>query len=159
MSAAAVLALRRDGKHEEARALALALLQSAPDDAELQFEAACVHDFLGLEAEAVPFYRAALAGDLNSAHRRQAYLGLGSTLRVLGRYAESGEVLARGLEAFPDANEIRIFLAMTQHNLGRSKDAVELLLRVVAATSADPEVRAYAGAIEFYAQDIGRKWP
>jgi hypothetical protein len=69
MSAAAVLALRREGKHEEARARALALLQSAPGDAELQFETACVHDYLGLEAEAVPFYHAALAGDLSSAHR------------------------------------------------------------------------------------------
>jgi thioredoxin-like negative regulator of GroEL len=68
-------------------------------------------------------------------------------------------VFARGLEAFPDANEIKIFLAMTQYNLGRSKDAVELLLRVVATTSADPDVRAYAGAIEFYAQDVRRRWP
>jgi hypothetical protein len=36
---------------------------------------------------------------------------------------------------------------------------VELLLRLVAATSADPEVRAYGGAIEFYAQDVDRTWP
>ncbi|MDH4182468.1 MAG: tetratricopeptide repeat protein [Betaproteobacteria bacterium] len=159
MSAGEVLALRREGKHEEARELAVALVQAAPGDAELQYETACVHDYLGLEAEAVPFYRAALAGRLDPARRRGAFLGLGSTLRVLGQYPESEEVLATGLGEFPDANELKVFLAMTLHNLGRSKDAVELLLRLVAATSADPEVRAYGGAIDFYAQDVERTWP
>jgi thioredoxin-like negative regulator of GroEL len=159
MSVAEVLALRREGKHHEARARALSLLQAAPDDAELQFQTACVHDYLGLEAESVPFYRAALAGRLDPAHRRQAFLGLGSTLRVLARYPESEAVLAEGLRKFPDANELKVFMAMTLHNRGRSKEAVELLLRLVAATSADPEVRAYGRAIEFYAQDVERTWP
>jgi hypothetical protein len=55
-----VRALRRAGKHEEACSLAVSLAAASPEDAELQYEAACVHDYLGREAQAVPFYLAAL---------------------------------------------------------------------------------------------------
>lgn len=48
---------------------------------------------------------------------------------------------------------------MTLHNLGRSKEAVERLLKVLADTSAHSGIRDYAGAIGLYAQDIDRTWP
>jgi thioredoxin-like negative regulator of GroEL len=107
----------------------------------------------------VPHYRAALAGDLPDDLRRSAYLGLGSTCRTLGRYAEAEQVLHEGLRRYPEANEMRAFLAMVEHNLGRSKPAVEGLLRLLVETSADPGIRAYAGAIAFYAGDVDRVWP
>ena len=154
-----ILALRRSGQHEQACALAVTLAAQAPHDAELQYETACVHDYLGREAGAVPFYLAALRGPLSAEHRRSAYLGLGSTYRALGRYPDSERTLREGLAHCPDAAELQTFLAMTLHNLGRSKEAVELLLTVLARTSADPEVQAYREAIRFYAQDIERSWP
>ena len=40
-----------------------------------------------------------------------------------------------------------------------NKSAVESLLRLLAGTSSDPDVKAYARAIDFYAQDIERTWP
>jgi hypothetical protein len=115
-----VLSLRRAGQHEQARTLAVSLAGQFPGDAELQYQAVCVHDFLGRESEAIPFYLAALAGQLPAEHLRSAHLGLGSTFRALG--------LAR----FPDAAELKVFLAMELHNLGQSKQAVELLLGVLA---------------------------
>jgi tetratricopeptide (TPR) repeat protein len=151
--------LRAAGSHEEARALLVALAAAAPADAELQFEAAFVHDFLGLEAQAVPYYRAALAGDLADATRRSAYTGLGSTYRTLGRYADAERVLLEGRQRFPQAAEIEVFLAMVRYNLGQAKAAVRSLLGLLARTSSDAEVRAYAPAIEFYAQDLDRSWP
>ena len=48
---------RRSGDLEGARRLALALVAEHPGHAELQYEAACVHDQLGLEV--------ASAGDLD----------------------------------------------------------------------------------------------
>jgi tetratricopeptide (TPR) repeat protein len=154
-----VRALRRAGRHDEACALAVALAAQSPSDSELQYEAACVHDFLGREAQAVPFYRAALSGDLPPDQLRSAYLGLGSTYRTLGRYAEAERVLREGLARFADAAELKAFLAMALHNLGRSKEAVELLLTVLAHSCADPHVQSYRDAILFYAQDIDRSWP
>ena len=152
-------ALRREGRHTEALDLIVALAAVDPGDAVIQYEAACVHDFLGREAEAVPFYRAALAGWLEPEQRRSAWLGLGSTLRTLGLYDRAENTLLEGIGEFPEARELRVFLAMTQHNLGRSSEAVEALLVLLAETSSDEGIRQYAEAIGFYAQDVDRSWP
>jgi len=149
---------RRSGDLEGARQLALGLAAEHPRDAELQYEAACVHDQLGREAEAVPFYEAALGLGLPEESLRGAYLGLGSTLRTLGRYRQAEATLQAGLARFPDAAELKTFLAMTLHNLGQSRQAVELLLTVLADTSADAHVAAYRKAIRHYARDIERIW-
>jgi tetratricopeptide (TPR) repeat protein len=149
---------RRSGDLEGARQLALVLVAEHPGDAELQYEAACVHDQLGREAEAVPFYEAALKLGLPLESQRGAYLGLGSTLRTLGQYRQAEATLQAGLAHYPDAAELKTFLAMTLYNLGQSRQAVELLLTVVADTSADAHVAAYREAIRFYARDIERIW-
>jgi tetratricopeptide (TPR) repeat protein len=159
MNLTAATELRANGKHAEARDLLVALVAQNPNDAELQYETACVHDFLGEEATAVAYYRAALLGRLSLDHLRGAYLGLGSTYRTLGRYTEAQVVLRQGLERFPEANEMKVFLAMTLHNLGQSKAAVECLLTVLAKTSSDQDIQAYRRAILFYAEDIERVWP
>ena len=149
---------RRSGDLDRARQVALELVAEHPGDAELQYEAACVHDQLGREAEAVSFYEAALALGLPDELLRGAYLGLGSTLRTLGQYRQAEATLHAGLARFPDAAEIKTFLAMTLHNLGQSRQAVELLLVVVADTSDDPHLKSYREAIRFYARDIERVW-
>lgn len=151
--------LRANGKHAEAKDLLVALVAQHPNDAELQYETACVHDFLGEEASAVVYYRAALLGRLSLEHLRGAYLGLGSTYRTLGQYIEAQVTLRQGLERFPEANEMKVFLAMTLHNLGQSTAAVECLLTLLANTSSDNDIQAYRRAILFYAEDIERIWP
>ncbi|TAG45679.1 MAG: hypothetical protein EAZ30_15080 [Betaproteobacteria bacterium] len=151
--------LRQEGKHQEARDLLMTLVNAHPDDAMLQYEAACVHDFLGMEAEAVPFYVAALSGDLVAATRRSALVGLGSTYRTLGRFEDAERTLLIARAEFPEAAEVQVFLAMTRHNLGHSKEAVEALLRLLARTSRDESILAYSRAIDFYAADIDRTWP
>lgn len=153
-----VLSLRRAGKHEEARELAVSLAAQFPRDAELQYQAACVHDFLGREAQAVPFYLASMSGELPVEHLRGAYLGLGSTYRTLGQYQQAERTLREGLGRFPDAAELKAFLAMALYNLGQSKQAVELLLTVLAQSSGDAHIQDYREAILFYAQDIERLW-
>ena len=154
-----VRVLRQEGQHEEARLLATELAASSPRNAELQYEAASVHDYLGLEAEAIPFYKLAIAGDLPPESLRGAFLGLGSTYRTLGRYSEAKATLVEGLARFPDANEMKVFLAMVLHNLGEAKQAIEALLLVLAETTNDVNLQVYRRAIEFYAQDIERTWP
>jgi tetratricopeptide (TPR) repeat protein len=158
-SAEQVRALRRAGQHEAACTLAASLAAQLPEDAELQYEAACAHDFLGREAQAVPFYLAALSGSLRPEQQRSAYLGLGSTYRSLGDYAAAEATLRAGLAHFADAAELQTFLAMTLHNLGQSKRAVELLLTLLAQSSTDVHLQHYREAILFYALDIERSWP
>lgn len=151
--------LREGGKHEEARQLLVSLATTNPQDAELQYETACVHDFLGYETQAVPYYIAALRGCLSRERLRRAYLGLGSTYRTLGRYDEAHSTLSAGLKEFPEANEMKLFLAIVEYNLGKSKAAVESLLDLLVQTTSDDEIRRYAKAIEFYAKNVDRAWP
>ncbi|MFJ6318950.1 tetratricopeptide repeat protein [Streptomyces californicus] len=147
--------LREDGRPEEARERLLALTAALPDDAEVAYRTAWVHDTLGLESEAVPYYERALGNPgLGTEDRRGALLGLGSTYRVLGRYGQAVETLRRGVEEFPDDGALRTFLAMALFNTDEHHEAMRLLLEVTAATSQDPYVQRYRRAIEHYAKDL-----
>ena len=159
MSAPEIRRLREDGRHDEALALARRCLADAPHDAVLCLEAAFVHDGVGREAEAVVLYRSALAAGLEPPQRRQALVCLGSSLRALGRHEEARQTLEQAVHEHPTAGEAKAFLAMTLHNCGHSQAAVEMLLQLLAESSADPGIRAYRRAIAFYARDVGRNWP
>ncbi|SDJ98758.1 tetratricopeptide repeat protein [Nonomuraea jiangxiensis] len=144
--------LRETGEREQARELLVELAARHPDDAEVAYQAAWVHDSLGLEAEAVPYYQRALAGQgLGADDRLGAYTGLGSTLRVLGRVDDALETFLRGLAEFPQDAGLRTFMAMALHNAGRSGEAVATLLKVVAESD---QADRYRRAIAYYADHL-----
>jgi len=152
---AEAVALRVAGEPEQARQLLLPLAAKFPADAEVAYQTAWVHDVLGLETEAVPFYERALAGDgLSEEDRRGALLGYASTLRTLGRYPDAVAAFRRGVAEFPDDNALRTFYAMALYNVGEHHEAMRGLLSLLATTSADPEIQRYRRAIEHYAQDL-----
>ncbi|MEI5031941.1 tetratricopeptide repeat protein [Streptomyces sp. CA-278952] len=147
--------LRTEGRPEEARERLLALTTEYPDDAEVAYRTAWIHDALGLESEAVPYYERALANpELAAEDRSGALLGLGSTYRILGRYGQAVETLRRGVEEFPDNGSLRAFLAMALYNTDEHHEAMRLLLELTATTSNDPHVQGYRRAIEHYAKDL-----
>ncbi|MEU6844582.1 tetratricopeptide repeat protein [Streptomyces sp. NPDC046716] len=147
--------LRESGRREEAREQLLALRARFPEDARVAFQTAWVHDVLGLEADAVPHYVDALAGaGLSAEDRRGAMLGLGSTYRTLGRHADAVATLSGATVEFPEDNALKTFLAMALYNVGRAHDGMRMLLTVLAATSADPDIVGYRPAIEYYARDL-----
>ncbi len=150
--------LRAKDRHEEARQLLVQLASEFPTNPVVQYKTACVHDFLGLEREAIPYYHAAIENDLPRTDLRGAYLGLGSTYRTLGQYAESKKILLEGLSNFPDANEMKIFLAMTLYNLGENHEAVSSLLKIIVDAASDEGIKNYERAIRFYADDLNKKW-
>ena len=76
--------LREAGHAEEARKILLDLVAAAPNDPQVNYQTAWVHDNLGLEREAVPFYAQAIEQGLSGADLEGALLGLGSTYRALG---------------------------------------------------------------------------
>ncbi len=149
--------LREQGHPEQARERLLSLTAAFPEAADVAYQTAWVHDVLGLEAEAVPYYERCLQGDgLTDEDRRGALLGLGSTYRVLGRFGQAVETLRRGVSEFPDDGALRTFLSMALFNTGEHHEAMQLLLRLVATTSDSPRVRRYRPAIEHYAADLTR---
>lgn len=147
--------LRTEGHPERAREHLLVLTARFPDAADVAYQTAWVHDVLGLETEAVPYYERCLQlPGLGEEDRRGAILGLGSTYRVLGRYGQAVETLRRGVKEFPDDGALRSFLAMALYNIGEHHEAMGILLRLVASTSTDPYVTRYRPAIEHYAADL-----
>ncbi|MFD5747042.1 tetratricopeptide repeat protein [Streptomyces sp. NPDC127033] len=153
---AEAIALREQGAPDQARERLLALAAALPDDAEVAYQTAWIHDVLGLEAEAAPFYERALHDrtTLTETDRRGALLGLGSTYRVLGRYAQAVDTLRGGVAEFPDDGALRTFLAMALFNAEEHHEAMTLLLDLLATTSRDPRVQRYRRAIEHYARDL-----
>jgi predicted Zn-dependent protease len=142
--------LREEGELERARELLLVLRAERPDDAQVAVQTAWVHDSLGLEDDAVSHYEAAIAGDLSDEDLRGAFLGYGSTLRAMGRDQDS--------ERFPDFRPLRVFHALTAYSLGRPRDAVEALLRVIVETTSDPAIQRYRRSLTGYAEDLDRSW-
>ncbi|WP_214412107.1 tetratricopeptide repeat protein [Sphaerisporangium fuscum] len=144
--------LREDGRREEARERLLDLAERYPGDAEVAYQTAWVHDTLGLEAEAVPFYERALAGrGLSDEDRLGAFHGLGSTYRVLGRYQDALKTFEQGLREFPGDRGLRAFQAMALYNVGDAREAVAGLLKLLVEGEVVPQ---YSRAISYYADNL-----
>ncbi len=152
------IALRNDGKGEDALVLIKALLSDGPEDPILNFQMAWTCDYLGKESEAAPYYEKAIAGGLTGEDLRGAFLGLGSTYRCLGRYEESIKVFDKAIVVLPDDRALQAFRALTLYNLGRYSESVELLLSQLIETTADENIKKYASAFRFYADKLDQTW-
>lgn len=150
--------LRSTGRAEEARAILLDLVAACPDDAEINYHAAWVHDTLGREREAIPFYVRAIEQGLTGEDLEGALLGLGSTYRAIGAYQAAEETFRRAMATFPHHRAFQVFLAMTLYNLHRYQEAVELLLTNLAETTSDETILQYQRAILFYAPQLDQIW-
>jgi tetratricopeptide (TPR) repeat protein len=136
---------------EEARALLLALVAAFPDDAEINFQTAAVHDNLGLERESIPFYVRALRQGLSGPDLERCLLGLGSSYRVLGEYQKAEETLRRGVREFPDNRALQVILAITLYNQRQPKEAMELVLVNLLETTSDEKLQYFKRGLSYYA--------
>jgi tetratricopeptide (TPR) repeat protein len=127
------------------------------DDPAAAYERGSVRDSTGRSAEAVPFYRAALASErLDAARRPQATIQLASTLRLLGELDESERLLRAELErvtttpdehALPD--QTRAFLALTLVAKGEPVEGAAHALLALA-----PHVTRYRRSIAGNAEEL-----
>jgi tetratricopeptide (TPR) repeat protein len=101
---------------------------SESTDGTAAYAQACQRDRNGDEAEAIPFYEEALRLGLPQADRRGALLGLGSSLRNVGRHDDAVATLERAVAEFPDDAALRAFLSLALYSKGNKRAAmVELL--------------------------------
>lgn len=150
---------------EQARALLLDLLAADPGEADISYQLAIVHDNLGLEREAIPYYLQTLSQGLSGSDtathlmkRERAFLGLGSTYRGLGEYPQAEATLREGLGEFPESRALQVFLAMTLYNTKQYREAMELALTNLAETTADEALQYYRRGIVYYAQHLDETW-
>ena len=143
--------LRESHKHEEARQLLLELRADFPDDPQVNYQCGWIHDLLGLEREAIPFYEKAIDTGLRDED-------LKSTYRSIGEYHKSIETFRHALALFPDAREFNVFLGMAYYNTGEYSKAMELLLNSLADTSSHEGILRYQRAIRFYSDKLDQTW-
>jgi tetratricopeptide (TPR) repeat protein len=150
--------LRESENHAEARQLLLELHAEFPEDPQVNYQCAWIHDLLGLEREAIPFYEKAIQAGLGAEDLKSALLGMGSTCRAIGDYERSITTFQQGLSLFPDSPEFNVFLAMALYNVGDYDRAMELLLNALADTSNDEGILRYRRAIRFYSDKLHQTW-
>ncbi|MGE0171344.1 MAG: tetratricopeptide repeat protein [Oligoflexales bacterium] len=155
---AQVAELRLANQPEKAITILADLLHKHPLDPEINYQMAWTHDFMGKEREAVPYYETAIANGLSGEDRKGAMLGLGSTFRCLGEYRKSLEVFDRAVFEFPDDRALKVFRALTLHNLGKSEDAVSHLLLELLDSTSDSSIKSYARALRFYSDKLSETW-
>ncbi len=148
--------LMAGGEQDRVERVLLGMLEERPDNARANYLMASVCDQRGQERRAVPFYRRALAApkELSDEDLTGAYLGLGSTYRVLGEYEESRRVLREGNKCFPADRALSTFLALTLYNLGEHPEATSTLLKNLVETTGDSNIRHYGRALAFYANRL-----
>lgn len=152
------LFFRQEGELKESNELLMQLVEQAPNDANLQYQVAWSYDLLGEEARAVPYYKQAIELGLEEKDLQGAIIGLGSTYRTLGRYEETRKQLEGGLSQFPENGAMKVFYAMTLYNLQNSRQAMEILLKIVADETANQDIQSYKKAITFYAEHLDEVW-
>jgi len=155
---ASAIHLRETGKHQEARQRLLELHNEFPNDPQVNYQSAWIHDLLGLEREAIPFYEKAIQAGLTGDDLKSALLGMGSTYRCIGDYQKSIAAFQQALTLFPNAYEFNVFLAMAYYNSGEHAKAMELLLISLVNTSNDEGVLRYQRAIRFYSDKLNQTW-
>ena len=155
---ASAIKLRDSENHKEARQLLLELHAEFPEDPQVNYQCAWIHDLLGLEREVIPFYEKAIQIGLGDDDLKSALLGLGSTYRCIGEYQKSIETFQHALTLFPNSHEFNVFLGMAYYNTGEHSKAMELLLNSLADTSGDTGIRRYRRAIRFYSDKLDQTW-
>ncbi len=116
-----------------------------------ELERAMAHDREGREAEAIPHYERAISAGLPDDLLPKAMLGLGSSLRIVGRADESVRVLEDAVERFPEHRALPVFLAFSLWTAGRRGEALAVLARRLGDGS------GYERAIEEYADEVAKE--
>jgi hypothetical protein len=115
------------------------------------FERACAFDSTGHSDQAVPLYRQALELGLTGLRRRRAVIQMASSLRNLGRAAESVDLLTAERAAASDELDDAVsgFLALALVDTGREREAVTLALTALAT-----HLPRYQRSLANYAADL-----
>lgn len=150
--------MRINGQLDESNSILIKLAVEYPKDPIVQYQCAWSYDVLSKEKEAVAHYEMAIEKGLSGTNLQEAFLGLGSTYRTLGKYNKSKETLKKGIDKFPEARALKVFYAMTLYNLGDNSDAMEILLTQLAETSNDKGIQSYDKSIKYYADQLDRVW-
>ncbi len=104
-------------------------------------------DRRGREAEAIRLYQRALRLGLMGLALRDAFVCLASSLREVGKSRAALGWLLRAQSRFPNDKVVRLFLALTYHNLGQETKALKLLATAYLDDTKDRDLKSYRSAL------------
>lgn len=125
------------------------LRELPPDSPEALYEWASLHDFLGMEREAVPLYEAALSSGLSGDRKPQAIIQLASSLRNIGRADEAVQLLIDFPADTLTGDASQAFLALALRDCGRVDEALQVSLLALSRT-----LPMYRRSIEHYVSEM-----
>jgi len=139
------LNLKEQGNHQAAIEHFKQLHQTYPDHPRIMFELAGSWQAFGVPEQALPLYRRLMAlpksQNLPPKEMPRLYTQMGASLRLLGQYSESLEIIEEGLALYPDYRPLRAYRMFALHSAGYHQnamlDALELMLESLAPTKWD----------------------
>ena len=141
-----------DELYEEAIDHFRRLAAKHPENQYIVLHLAGAYDSAGREEEAVAPYRAALAAGLGGPEDLRARIQLASTLRNIGEFEESIQLLTQVCTQNPEHRAARAFLALALTSGGQADRAVSELLDLM-LTNPGP-LEAYHRSLRWYADDL-----
>jgi tetratricopeptide (TPR) repeat protein len=135
----------------------LSIYAQHPTNARVLYEVGGAYDTAGDEETAVGFYERALEIGLDGDLARRCAVQYGSTLRNLGRYAESLAVFAQARERHPESPSLATLEALTRHAAGETDAAFAGLLDVVADHVDSPDIERYKPALRGNAEYLRQR--
>lgn len=150
--------LRSEDELEESQELLFELLEAYPDDPDVLFEVGGSFDVMGLEPEAMPYYRQAIESGLEGEALTECMICLGSSQRLVGDYADAVDTLERAVEEFPDSEGAKAFLALAYYSNNQYEESVRLLIDLLVRTTDDDELRAYGDTLDYYKDNLDELW-
>lgn len=124
-----------------------------PADVAAQVAAAYACDRWGRETDAIVYYDAAwrLGGPAHD--MRDFLVGYGSTLRNVGRVAESLALLDAAVERYPRDQALRAFQGLALHSAGRHAEAMAAVIDAL-LLSPSPDAARFGRALAFYRDEL-----
>ena len=141
-----------DEHYEEAIDHFRRLAAQHPENQYIVLHLAGAYDSAGREEEAVAPYRTALAAGLGEPEDLRARIQLASTLRNIGEFEESIQLLTQVCTENPEHRAARAFLALALASAGQADRAVSELLDLM-LTNPGP-LEAYHRSLRWYADDL-----
>ena len=150
--------LRREDRLEESQDLLLELLEEFPDDPEVLFEVGGSFDVMGLEPDAMPYYRQAIEYGLEGEALTECMICLGSSQRLVGDFQDAVDTLEEAVDDFPQSESAKAFLALAYYSNQQYEESVSQLLDLIIRTTSNEELKAYGDTLDYFKDNLDELW-
>lgn len=157
------LNLKTQGNHQAAIEHFRQLNVTYPDHARILFELAGSWQIFGVPEQALPLYQRLMAmpksQGLPPKDVPRLYTQMGATLRMLGKFAESLDIIDEGVTLFPDYRPLRAYRMFALHSAGFHQNAMTDALELMLASLAPTKWDLYEDEIIDIVKDIRERIP